>query len=89
MVDTISKEDVDWLTLIDWEAEVPCEIDGGCTEVAEWHHTTTCCGVSVLVCDFHHEQWVEFMRENAGQMRLTGCCMTMQDVGTYIRYVKL
>jgi hypothetical protein len=35
MTSTLDETDVDWLTLIDYELEKPCESNNGCDKTAE------------------------------------------------------
>lgn len=71
MTVVMGETDVDWFTLIDFEADVPCTIvKADCENIAEWKFVHSCCGVSILSCDFHKkyvEQWVETM-PNVGCM---------------------
>jgi hypothetical protein len=51
MTQIIEETDLDWLTLIDYEAEVPCESTLNCSQTAVWKCRTACCGTVFLMCD--------------------------------------
>lgn len=79
MQDTLTQSDTDWLTLIDFESETACEAGIGgtmedCDNPAEWRITVSCCGKSLLVCDYHNQQNINWT-EAADRLNATIECL--------------
>ena len=68
MTEVLGETDVDWLTLIDYELEKPCETKRGCDKVAEWRFILKCCGGSIFFCTQHKEFEVQWVIRHSGQV---------------------
>lgn len=57
--DVFQEEDTDWLTLIDFDADIPCSIlNQDCLNPAEWR-LVKICGCSKVLCTKHKDEVVE------------------------------
>lgn len=65
MTEVLGETDLDWLTLIDYELEKPCEAKQVCDKTAEWKFVVKCCGFELFFCVFHKENEIAFVANNS------------------------
>jgi hypothetical protein len=84
---TSTDTELDELTFLDFEFEVPCEIRKCEPRVAEWKAITKCCGWIILMCTPHVEDWLEYSSGGGGW--ICNKCETVMVGSPFISVDKL